>query len=82
MSHEAPKTTLCLRRHVMVFVGFSPRNHISRETNKFCVHDAFTNGLSIVHSKLHSITPMATKVHEILRSSVVLTWMLDNRGIR
>ena len=30
-----------------------------------------------VHSKLHSITPMAIKVHMILRGFVVLTWMRD-----
>ena len=29
------------------------------------------------HSKLRSITPVATKVHVILRSFVVLTWMRD-----
>ena len=27
------------------------------------------------HSKLRSITPVATKVHVILRSSIVFTWM-------
>ena len=32
---------------------------------------------SLLHSKLRSITPMATKVHVILRSFVVLTWMRD-----
>ena len=31
-----------------------------------------------LHSKLRSITPVATKVHVILRSFVVLTWM---RGV-
>ena len=31
----------------------------------------------IVHFKLHSITPMATKVHVILWSFVVVTWMHD-----
>ena len=30
-----------------------------------------------IHSKLHSITHVATKVHMILRSFVVLTWMRD-----
>ena len=30
-----------------------------------------------VHSKLRSITSVATKVHVILRSFVVLTWMSD-----
>ena len=30
-----------------------------------------------LHSKLCSITSMATKVHVILRSFVVLTWMRD-----
>ena len=30
-----------------------------------------------LHSKLRSIIPVATKVHVILRSSVVLTWMRD-----
>jgi hypothetical protein len=29
------------------------------------------------HFKLHSITPMATKVHVMLRSFVVLTWIRD-----
>ena len=33
-----------------------------------------------VHSKLRSITPVATKVHVILRSFVVLTWMCDIIG--
>ena len=31
----------------------------------------------ILHSKLRSITHVATKVHVILRSFVVLTWMSD-----
>ena len=30
-----------------------------------------------IHPKLHSITHVATKVHVILRSFVVLTWMCD-----
>jgi hypothetical protein len=30
-----------------------------------------------VHSKLRSITPVATKMHVILRGVVVLTWMHD-----
>ena len=30
-----------------------------------------------VHSKLRSITPVATKVHVVLRSFVVLAWMRD-----
>ena len=30
-----------------------------------------------VHSKLHSITLVTTKVHMVLRSFVVLTWMRD-----
>jgi hypothetical protein len=31
-----------------------------------------------IHSKLiRSITPVATKVHEMLRTFVVLTWMRD-----
>ena len=30
-----------------------------------------------LHLKLHSITPVATKVHVILRGFVVLTWMRD-----
>ena len=30
-----------------------------------------------VHSKLHSITYVATKTHVILWSFVVLTWMRD-----
>ena len=32
----------------------------------------------LIHSKLHSITHVATKVHKILQSLVVLTWMRDN----
>jgi hypothetical protein len=31
-----------------------------------------------VHPKLRSITPVATKVHVILRSFVVVIWMHDN----
>ena len=31
----------------------------------------------LIHSKLRSITPVITKVHVILRSFVVLTWMRD-----
>ena len=34
-------------------------------------------GLLDIHFKLHIITPVATKVHVILRSFVVLTWMRD-----
>jgi hypothetical protein len=35
-----------------------------------------------VHSKLRSITPVvATKVHMILRSFVVLTWMRDTNEL-
>ena len=30
-----------------------------------------------IHSKLCSITPMAIKVHVVLRSFVVLSWMHD-----
>ena len=30
-----------------------------------------------LHSKLRIITPVASKVHVILRSFVVLTWMRD-----
>jgi hypothetical protein len=30
-----------------------------------------------IHSKLHSITPVATNVHVILQIFVVLTWMRD-----
>ena len=36
-----------------------------------------TNQGSLLHSKLYSITPVATKVHVILRSFVVLTRMRD-----
>ena len=32
---------------------------------------------NIVHSKLRSITHVATKVHVLLRSFVVSTWMRD-----
>ena len=35
----------------------------------------FINPTKYIHSKLHSMTPVATKVHMILRSFVVLTWM-------
>ena len=38
---------------------------------------AFVNSLNYTHSKLCSITHVATKVHVILRSFVVLTWMRD-----
>jgi hypothetical protein len=31
----------------------------------------------VVHSKLPSITPVATKVHMILRSFVVVSWLHD-----
>ena len=31
----------------------------------------------LVHSKVFSITLVATKVHVILRSFIVLTWMCD-----
>jgi hypothetical protein len=41
---------------------------INEEQSKRCQH---------VHSKLRSITLVATKVHVMLRSSVVLTWMCD-----
>ena len=34
-------------------------------------------GGGAVHSKLRSITPVAIKVHVILRSFVVLTWVHD-----
>ena len=33
---------------------------------------------NLVHSKLHSITPVATKLHVMLQSHVVLIWMRDN----
>ena len=33
--------------------------------------------ISLVHSKLHSITPVETKVHVISHSFVVLTYMHD-----
>jgi hypothetical protein len=35
----------------------------------------------LVHSKFHSITPVATKVHVTLRSLVVLTWMRDTNEL-
>ena len=35
------------------------------------------NDCFLVHSKLRSITPVATKMHVILLSFVVLTWMRD-----
>jgi hypothetical protein len=31
----------------------------------------------LIHSKVHSITPVATKVHVVLQSFIVLTWMRD-----
>ena len=34
-----------------------------------------------VHSKLHKITLVATKVNVMLRSFVVLTWLLDKERI-
>jgi hypothetical protein len=34
-------------------------------------------GMLVIHSKLRSITLVATKVHVILRRFVVLTWMHD-----
>ena len=34
-----------------------------------------------LHSKLLSITHVVTKVHMILRSFVVLTWMRDTTGL-
>jgi hypothetical protein len=34
-------------------------------------------GMLVIHSKLRSNTLVATKVHVILRSFVVLTWMHD-----
>ena len=37
--------------------------------------------VSFIHSKLLKITLVATKVHVILRSFVVLTWMRDKRGL-
>ena len=37
----------------------------------------FGEDVTRVHSKLHSIKPMATKVHVILRSFVATTWMHD-----
>ena len=33
--------------------------------------------LTLVHSKLHNITLVATKMHVTLHSFVVLTWMRD-----
>ena len=33
--------------------------------------------MHVLQSKLHSITPVATKVHVILQSFVVFTWMRD-----
>jgi hypothetical protein len=35
----------------------------------------------VVQSKLPSITPVATKVHVILRSLVVLPWMRDTNEL-
>jgi hypothetical protein len=35
----------------------------------------FPTPTNYIHSKLRSITHVATKVHVILRSFVVLTWM-------
>ena len=34
-----------------------------------------------IHSKLHSITPMGTKVYVILRKYIGLTWTCDNREL-
>ena len=34
--------------------------------------------IEFLHSRLPSITHVATEVHVILRSLVVLTWMRDN----
>ena len=35
----------------------------------------------LLHSKLRSITPLASKVHVTLWSFVVLTWMRDSREL-
>ena len=53
-----------------------PRN----QTNVISYMHAFVCEIglcNVVHSKLHSITPVATKVHVVLRSFIVLTWMHD-----
>ena len=34
-----------------------------------------------IHFELHSITPVANKMHRILRSFVVLAWMRDTIGL-
>jgi hypothetical protein len=41
-----------------------------------CWFYIFLGGV-FVHSKLRSITHVATKVHVILRSFVMLTWLRD-----
>ena len=43
------------------------------EQTKLLIHVG--KGLLAIHSELHSITLVATKVYVILRSFVVLTWM-------
>jgi hypothetical protein len=41
----------------------------------------FIGGLAKTHSKLRSITPVATKVHMILRSFVVLLCVRDTMDL-
>lgn len=48
----------------------------------------YLNNLSLLlyvwllyHSQLHNITLVATKVHLVLRSFVVVTWMRDRREL-
>ena len=41
-----------------------------------------TNIITQIHSKVHSITTLVvTKVHMVLWSYIVLTWMCDNREL-
>ena len=51
-------------------MGCSKVPRAKTRSGAHCVH-------SLVHFSLRSITPMATKVHVILRSFAVLTWMRD-----
>ena len=44
---------------------------------RYSRNESNTKELLSMRSKLCSITPVATKVHMILRSFVVLTWMCD-----
>jgi hypothetical protein len=54
-------------------------DNLSPLTNEpsFCPSNETISVHDDVHCKLCSITPVATKVHVILRSFVVLTWMHD-----